>query len=109
MDTVQPNSPHSTIQVVTGKGLTLLLLRQQAGYWKTMHERVRARLAACEAEVAALQAKLKLRERQAFGRKSEKSSQRSEASHSSSAADAGTERRKRGQQRGRPQPTRRNY
>src|SRR6267378_3273348 len=31
-----------------------LELRQQAGYWKTMHERVRARLAACEAEVAAL-------------------------------------------------------
>jgi transposase len=86
-----------------------LELRQQAGYWKTMHERVRARLAACEAEVAALQAKLKLRERQAFGRKSEKSSQRSEASTSSSTADAGKQRRQRGQQRGQPQPTRRNY
>jgi transposase len=86
-----------------------LELRQQAGYWKAMHERVRARLAASEAEVAALQAKLKLRERQAFGRKSEKRSKRSEATQSASAADAGKDRRKRGQQPGQPQPKRRNY
>ena len=48
-----------------------LELRQQVGYWKSMQERATARLAEREAEVAQLQAKLKLRERQLFGRKSE--------------------------------------
>src|SRR5713226_9363247 len=49
-----------------------LELRQQVGYWKSMHQRACTRVAESEAQVAQLQAKVKLRERQMFGRKSEK-------------------------------------
>ena len=45
--------------------------RQQAGYWKKMHERARAREAALQTQVAELEAKLRQREQQLFGRKTE--------------------------------------
>jgi transposase len=49
----------------------LLAQRQQAGYWKRMHERARAREATLQDEIAVLQAKLRQREQQLFGRKAE--------------------------------------
>lgn len=87
-----------------------LELRQQVGYWKSLHQRACTRLAECAAQVAQLQAKVKLRERQMFGRKSEKGTTRADAK-SASATDAptGASRRRRGQQPGKPKPTRRNY
>src|SRR6516165_7994594 len=45
--------------------------RQQAGYWKQMHERARAREADLRAEIARLQAQLRQRAQQLFGRKAE--------------------------------------
>jgi transposase len=87
-----------------------LELRQQVGYWKSMHQRASLRLAECEAQVAQLQAKVKLRERQMFGRKSEKKHTPAAATSASATdADTGAGRRRRGQQPGKPKPKRRNY
>src|ERR1700694_5639427 len=47
----------------------LLELRQQAGYWKTMHQRACRREKALRAQIEQLQAKLRQREQQLFGRK----------------------------------------
>src|SRR5271166_2902239 len=52
----------------------LLRLRQQAGYWQAMHQRAVARLDLLQPEIDELRAKLRLRERQLFERKSEKTS-----------------------------------
>src|SRR3954451_18413638 len=51
----------------------LLRLRQQAGYWQAMHQRAVARFDLLQQEVDELRATLRLRERQLFQRKSEKS------------------------------------
>jgi len=51
-------------------------LRQQVGYYQTQHQRTRQREDKLKQEVAELQAKLRLRERQLFGRKSEKGNSR---------------------------------
>lgn len=48
-----------------------LELRQQAGYWKTMHQRACTRLTELQAELEHVRAQLRLRERQLFGRKAE--------------------------------------
>jgi transposase len=85
-----------------------LELRQQVGYWKSMHQRTLARLSEREAEVEQLQAKLKLRERQLFGRKSEKGRTQPDGKTLLSPVP-GVGQRRRGQQRGQPQPLRRNY
>ena len=85
-----------------------LELRQQVGYWKAQHARAIVRVAERDAEIAQLQAKLKLRERQLFGRKSEKRS-RGPDDKTSPGTGQGAGRRPRGQQRGQPQPSRRNY
>lgn len=82
-------------------------LRQQVGFWKSMHQRAAARLAERETEIEQLQAKLKLRERQLFARKTEQGPHRPDG-QAAPAADPG-KRRRRGQQRGQPQPARRNY
>jgi transposase len=76
---------------------------RQAAYYKAMHERAVAREALLKQEIATLQAQLRLREQQLFGRKAE-----------TSATIDGTARadrspRPRGQRRGKPGPKRRNY
>jgi transposase len=84
-----------------------LELRQQVGFWKSMHQRALARLAERDAEIEQLQAKLKLRERQLFGRKSEKGGTGADRQ---TAPDTGKGTgRRRGQQPDQPQPTRRHY
>lgn len=47
-------------------------LRSESGYWRAMHQKAVEREARLKEENAELQAKLRLRERQLFGRKSEK-------------------------------------
>ena len=48
-----------------------LELRQQAGYWKTMHQRACTRLTELQAELEHVRAQPRPRERQLFGRKAE--------------------------------------
>src|SRR5271165_3472906 len=82
-------------------------LRQQAGYWKSMHQRACARLTELQAELEHVRAQLRLRERQLFGRKAEPA-----PAHPPDQATVLTDPeppRPCGQQRGRPSPPRRDY
>ena len=81
---------------------------RQAAYWKAMHRRALEREAQLQAEIQRLEALLRLREQQLFGRKTETA-----AAIVPSAPDTPTDgaavRRPRGQRRGRPGPRRRDY
>ena len=74
----------------------LAKLRAENGYWRTMHQKATAREALLKEELAQLAAKLRLRERQLFGRKSEKGKNQNEKGSS----PTGTLKRPRGQQPG---------
>ena len=77
--------------------------RHQAGYWRELHQRARQREAKLREENEQLRAKNKELERQLFGRRSEKG-----RGGSPETTGASTKRpRRRGQQRGRPGPGRR--
>jgi transposase len=76
---------------------------RQAAYYKAMLERAVAREARLKEEVASLQAQLRLREQQLFGRKAD-----STTSAEGSARPARSP-RPRGQQPGKPGPKRRDY
>lgn len=82
----------------------LLELRQQVGYWRTMHQNAVVRCQDAQQEIEQLRAQLRLRERQLFERKSEKSSP---SSSSASTPIPPQPKRPRGQQRGRSSPSRR--
>ena len=84
-----------------------LELRQQAGYWKSMHQRACARLTELQAELEQLRAQLRLRERQLFGRKAEPAP--AHAPDQATLTPPPEPPRPRGQQRGRPSPPRRDY
>jgi transposase len=73
-------------------------LRQQVGYYRTQHQRARQREEKLKQEVADLQAKLRLRERQLFGRKSEKGGSRTQSNEKSRDQDQA--KKPRGQQPG---------
>src|SRR5262245_16757930 len=60
--------PHCDVCPLLAENLEL---RQQAGYWKSMHQRACTRLTELQAELEHLRAQLRLRERQLFGRKAE--------------------------------------
>jgi transposase len=77
-----------------------------AGYWKAMHQRALHREALLLQRVAELEAQLRLREQQLFGRKTETHSATTPASPDTTAAGPP---RPRGQQRGRPGHPRRDY
>jgi transposase len=82
-------------------------LRQQAGYWKSMHQRACTRLTELQADLEQVRAQRRLRERQLFGRKAEPA-----PAHPPDQATVTPPReppRPRGQQRGRPSPPRRDY
>jgi transposase len=81
---------------------------RQAAYWKAMHRRALEREAQLRAEVDRLQALVRLREQQLFGRKTETATATAAAVPNPPQADTPT-RRPRGQQRGRPGPKRRDY
>jgi transposase len=79
-----------------------------AGYWKAMHARALKREAQLKEEVERLQALLRLREQQLFGRKTETTA--ATVPSVPDASQAGTPpRRPRGQQRGKPGPRRRDH
>jgi transposase len=81
----------------------VLELRQQVGYWRAMHQNAVARCHEAQQEIEQLRAQLRLRERQLFERKSEKSSPGSPTPTQTGPRPQ----RPRGQQRGRPSPSRR--
>jgi transposase len=83
-----------------------LELRQQAGYWKSMHQRAVARLAELQTENEYLQAQLRLRERQLFGRKTERVTAQPDSPVTVPTPEPP---RPCGQQRGRPSPPRRDH
>ena len=83
----------------------LLELRQQVGYWRAMHQNAVARCTDAQQEIEQLRAQLRLRERQLFERKSEKSRTPS----LSAPVTMPPPKRPRGQQRGRPSPARRSH
>jgi transposase len=80
---------------------------RQAAYWKAQHRRVLQREAKLQAEIARLQALLRLREQQLFGRKAETAAT-APAAPLATPADS-PPRRPRGQQPGKPSPKRRDF
>ena len=80
---------------------------RQAAYWKTQHCRALQREAQLKTEVDRLQALLRLREQQLFGRKTEASAAQPAAPTATPTAPP--PRRPRGQQPGKPGPKRRDY
>jgi transposase len=76
---------------------------RQAAYWQAMHRRAVEREAALKDEIARLQAQLRLRDQQLFGRKADSTTP------IEGVAPRGPSPRRRGQQRGRPGHPRRAY
>lgn len=87
----------------------VLELRQQVGYWRTMHARTAQRVAVLEAENEQLRAENRKLQSQLFGRKSEKPTSRDRSNHLEGEQDQAAPPSPRGQRRGRPGPPRRNY
>ena len=85
----------------------LIRLRQQANYYKAQHQRAVTRLEQLQQDLEQLRAQLRLRERQLFERKSEKTCATPETQPA--ATTTPLPKRPRGQQRGRPSPPRRSY
>lgn len=79
---------------------------RQAGYWKSLHDRGLQREAGLKQRIAELEALVRLREQQLFGRKTETSAATTNATPTKRVAPP---RRPRGQQRGRQGPSRRDY
>src|SRR5271165_5252733 len=83
---------------------------RQAAYWKAQHRRALEREAQLQAEIESLQALLRLREQQLFGRKTETAANPPAAPLAApTAPTAPPPRRPRGQQPGKPGPKRRDY
>ena len=81
---------------------------RQAAYWKAMHGRALQREAQLKVENERLQALLRLREQQLFGRKTETSAATAPAASDAPHADS-PPRQPRGQRRGGPSPKRRDH
>jgi len=79
------------------------ILNNEKSYWRAMHAKAVERQTRLQEEKAELEAKLKLRERQLYGRKSEKSSGKSETEKPDG------DKRPKGQQRGSTGHGRRDY
>jgi transposase len=80
---------------------------RQAAYWQAMHQRALERAAQLQQRIVELEAQLRLREQQLFGRKTETSAATSPAPPPTGSN--APPRRRRGQQRGRPGPRRRDH
>jgi transposase len=81
---------------------------REACYWRAMHRRAAERETQLKQRLAELEAKLRLREQQLFGRKTETASS-TPPSTPAPATPAAAPRRPRGQQAGRPGHGRRDY
>ena len=86
-----------------------LELRQQAGYWKSMHTQACRRLATLEQEAEQLRGENRKLQAQAFGRKSEQTSSTDRTNTLEGETAPPEARGARGQRRGRPGPQRRDY
>jgi len=80
-------------------------LRNESAYWRKMHQKAVERETILKQEIAELKAKLRLRERQLFGRKSEKGHNKQDSAKS----DADGNKKRRGQQPGSKGHGRRDY
>ena len=98
-------------QEVVGLRRENAILRQEAGYWKVMHSRAVQRLDDLEVEVERFRGENRQLQDQLFGRKSEKSSSTDRSNHleGEELTEEDTPKRKRGQQKDRPGPDRRDY
>lgn len=81
---------------------------RETGYWRAMHRRAADREAQLKLRIAELEAKLRLREQQLFGRKTETSSATT-STPTPSPTTPDSPRRPRGQQSGHPGHGRRDY
>jgi transposase len=82
----------------------LSTIRSEKAYWRKMHEKALLREATLKEDIAALKAKVRLRERQLFGRKSEK-----EYHQEANPSKTDKDKKPRGQQPGSKGHPRRNY
>jgi transposase len=83
--------------------------QREAGYWRAMHRRATEREAKLEHRIGELEAKLRLREQQLFGRSTETSSSAPTTPEPSTPPTPSPVPRPRGQQAGRPGHGRRDY
>jgi transposase len=87
-----------------------LELRQQAGYWQSMHARATQRLDDLQQELELLRGEIRKLKADLFGRKSEKRSPKDRSNDLEDPQEAAAQpKRKRGQQPDRPPPQRRDY
>jgi transposase len=85
-----------------------LELRQQAGYWQSMHARALQRLEQALHEIELLRGEVRKLKADLFGRKSEKRSSKDRSNNLEDLQEAAAQ-RQRGQQPDRPAPKRRDY
>jgi transposase len=95
------------LAVIRRLQLQLVELRQQAGYWRALHQRAVLREGKLAQEIQRLQGELRALKRRVYGRRSETSS--STKPPNSPTAPAGSATRARGQQRGSKGHGRRNH
>jgi transposase len=88
--------------------LEIRVLNCEKNYYKSLHEKARAREELLKQDVQQLNAKIRYLEQTLYGRKSEKKTS-SEKNTSASSSDADPSKRKRGQQTGSPGHGRRDY
>lgn len=87
-----------------------LELRQQAGYWQSMHARASQRLEEVHQELELVRGEIRKLKADLFGRKSEKQSCKDRSNDLEDPQEtAANPKRKRGQQPNRPAPKRRDY
>ena len=87
-----------------------LELRQQAGYWQSMHVRASQRLEEVQQELELLRGEIRKLKADLFGRKSEKQSRKDRSNDLEDPQETATKpKRNRGQQPDRPAPKRRDY
>jgi transposase len=87
-----------------------LELRQQAGYWQSMHARAIQRWNVVQQELELLRGEIRQLKADLFGRKSEKQSSKDRSNHLEDAEETASQpKRPRGQQPHRPAPQRRDY
>ena len=91
--------PHCPLRIEVAR------LRNESAYWRKMHQKAVEREAKLKEKIAQLEAKLRLRERQLFERKSEKGPNHPESTDPNADAD----KKPRGQQPGSKGHGRRNH
>jgi transposase len=95
---------------MAGLRLENLELRQQAGYWRSMHARAIQRFEEVHQELEACRGELRQRKADLFGRKSEKQSRKDRSNDLTDPQETASKpKRQRGQQPDRPAPQRRDY